>query len=233
MFSAYSPRAANAYQRINVETSMHTMDQHQLVSLLYEGVLNSIATARGAMARGDVLGKVNAISKAVRILEEGLSTSLDKVDGGELAQNLGALYDYCIHRLILANARNDDALMQEVMRLIEPVATGWSEIKKSGLTMSHMLIDYYKAIEDSSAKMLEAAKLKDWDGVVRYEGACAVLIEQLRFKSQEHELLPEHRREKTRIMQRILRNDAQIRCLAEPWLAQFEHLFEGQPQMMH
>ena len=42
--------------------------------------------------------------------------------------------------------------------------------------MSHMLIDYYKAIEDSSAKMLEAAKLKDWDGVVRYEGACAVPV---------------------------------------------------------
>ena len=96
-----------------------------------------------------------------------------------------------------------------------------------------MLIDYYKAIEDSSLKMLEAARAKDWDGVVRYEGACAVLIEQLRFKSQEHELLPEQRREKTRIMQRILRNDAQIRCLAEPWLVQFEHLFEGQPQMMH
>jgi flagellar protein FliS len=132
MFSAYSPRAANAYQRINVETSMHTMDQHQLVSLLYEGVLNSIATARGAMARGDVLGKVNNISKAVRIIEEGLSTALDKVDGGELAQNLGTLYDYCLHRLILANARNDDAMMQEVMRLIEPVAQGWSQIKQSG-----------------------------------------------------------------------------------------------------
>ena len=56
--------------------------------------------------------------------------------------------------------------------------------------MSHMLIDYYKAIEDSSAKMLQAAQSKDWDGVVRYEGTCAVLIEQLRFKAQEHELLP-------------------------------------------
>ena len=128
MFSAYSPRAANAYQRINVETSMHTIDQHQLVSLLYEGVLNSIATARGAMARGDVLGKVNAISKAIRILEEGLSTSLDKVDGGELAQNLGALYDYCVGRLTLANVRNDAALVEEVVRLIAPVAQGWSEI---------------------------------------------------------------------------------------------------------
>ncbi|MBY0409719.1 MAG: flagellar protein FliT [Burkholderiaceae bacterium] len=99
--------------------------------------------------------------------------------------------------------------------------------------MSDMLIDYYKAIEDSSEKMLEAAKIKDWDGVVRYEGACAVLIEQLRFKSQGNKLLPEQRREKTRIMQRILRNDAQIRCLAEPWLAQVEHMFDGQPLIMH
>ena len=99
--------------------------------------------------------------------------------------------------------------------------------------MPEMLIDYYKAIEDSSAKMLEAAKLKDWDGVVRYEGTCAVLIERLRYEAQAQELLPEHRREKTRIMQRILRNDAEIRCLTEPWLAQFEHLFERQPMVMH
>lgn len=132
MFSAYNPRAASAYQRINVETSMHTIDQHQLVSLLFEGVLSSIATARGALARGDVLTKCNSISKAIRIIEEGLSTALDREAGGVLAENLGALYDYCLSRLILANARNDDALMEEVMRLIEPVAQGWSEIKKSG-----------------------------------------------------------------------------------------------------
>lgn len=99
--------------------------------------------------------------------------------------------------------------------------------------MSAVLIDYYKAIEDSSRKMLEAAQASDWEGVVRYEGACAVLIEELRYKAQEHELMPEYRKEKTVIMQRILRNDAQIRTLAEPWLAQFEHLFEGQPQVMH
>ena len=96
-----------------------------------------------------------------------------------------------------------------------------------------VLIEYYKAIEESSLKMLEAARAKDWDGVVRYESACAVLIEQLRYEAQAQDLPPEQRREKTRIMQLILRNDAQIRCLAEPWLAQFEHLFEGQPQMMH
>ena len=99
--------------------------------------------------------------------------------------------------------------------------------------MTTMLIDYYKAIEDSSRKMLEAALAKDWDGMVRYESACAVLIEQLRFQGEQQELLPEHRKEKTVIMQRILRNDAQIRTLAEPWLAQFEHMFDGQPLVMH
>ena len=129
MFATHSPRAASAYQRINVETSMHTMDQHQLVALLYQGALGAIASARGAIARGDVLGKCSAISKAIRIIEEGLNTGLDRVDGGELAQNLGALYDYCVLRLTLANVRNDDAIMQEVQRLIEPVAQAWMDMK--------------------------------------------------------------------------------------------------------
>jgi flagellar protein FliT len=99
--------------------------------------------------------------------------------------------------------------------------------------MSQMLLDYYIAIEESSRKMLEAAKAEDWDQVVQYEGACAILIEQLRFKSQAEELAPEHRSEKAKIMQRILRNDAQIRCLAEPWLTQFEQIFDSQPQQIH
>ena len=35
--------------------------------------------------------------------------------------------------------------------------------------MEHTLIDFYRAIEESSAKMLQAAQAKDWDGVARYE----------------------------------------------------------------
>lgn len=95
-----------------------------------------------------------------------------------------------------------------------------------------MLIDYYKAIEDSSHRMLEAARAKDLDAVMRYEGVCAVLIEQLRFRNREEDLLPEHRGEKARIMQRILRNDAEIRQLTEPWLARIEELIDT-PRVLH
>lgn len=99
--------------------------------------------------------------------------------------------------------------------------------------MQQMLIDYYRAIEDSSCKMLEAAKAEDWDEVVRLEGACAILIEQLRYQARGEELLPEQRAEKTRIMQRILTNDAQVRYLAEPWMTQFEKKFDGLQQLLH
>jgi flagellar protein FliT len=99
--------------------------------------------------------------------------------------------------------------------------------------MSQMLIDYYKSIEESSLRMLEAARTQDWEQVVRCEGVCAVLIEQLRMCSRSQELLPEQRREKSRIMQRILHNDAQIRYLAEPWLEHLDERAAGQSSLLH
>ena len=100
--------------------------------------------------------------------------------------------------------------------------------------MEHGLLDYYKAIESTSRQMLEAAQGENWDQVVRLEGACAVLIAQLRYKSRTVELGPDERKEKTRIMQRILRTDAEIRCLAEPWLNDLAQIFDkSSPAPMH
>ncbi len=99
--------------------------------------------------------------------------------------------------------------------------------------MPRVLIDYYKAIEDSSGKMLDAAKAEDWDGVMRFEGACAVLIEQLRARAHSEELDAKSRAEKSKIMCRILHNDAQIRYLAEPWLAHIDSSHMAQNSYLH
>ncbi|MEY4756167.1 MAG: hypothetical protein RL459_370 [Pseudomonadota bacterium] len=99
--------------------------------------------------------------------------------------------------------------------------------------MSQQLLDHYRAIEDSSRKMLDAAKSEDWDQVVQFESTCAVLIEQLRVLSRSETLLPEQRKEKTSIMLRILHNDAQIRYLAEPWLDAFDGQDEQRPKWLH
>ena len=95
----------------------------------------------------------------------------------------------------------------------------------------HTLLDYYKAIENASQQMLVAAQTENWDQVVQLESTCAVLIEQLRGTARTNKLTIEERREKLRIMQRILRTDAEIRLLAEPWLSDIELLVGDRSQV--
>ena len=132
MFTSVKSRAANTYQRVAAETGVQGADPHQLVGLLFDALLRSITEARGALARQDTAAKGRALGKAVRILEEGLKAGLNTSAGGELAQNLQALYGYSILRLTQANLRNDAQAMQEVLQLIEPVAQSWKLVKDPG-----------------------------------------------------------------------------------------------------
>jgi flagellar protein FliT len=99
--------------------------------------------------------------------------------------------------------------------------------------MSTTLLNYYEAIEKASTEMLEAARTGNWDEVVKLEGACAVLIAQLKNAAQSGRLQREEAKEKSRIMQRILLNDAEIRHLAEPWLEDLDHMMGGRPALLH
>ena len=99
--------------------------------------------------------------------------------------------------------------------------------------MSATLLTYYEAIEKASAEMLAAARNGDWDSVVKLEGACAVLIAQLKNAAQSSQLRKEEAKEKSRIMQRILLNDAEIRHLAEPWLEDLDQMMGGKPALLH
>ena len=105
--------------------------------------------------------------------------------------------------------------------------------------MDAQLLSYYEAIERASADMLAAARAGNWDEVVKLEGACVLLISQLKHAAQaplmdsavevdEFEPLGgDTARVKSRIMQRILVNDAEVRHLAEPWLPDLHRLMQG------
>ena len=129
MFTSVNSRAASAYKRVAAETSVQGADPHTLVGLLYDALLQSIAQARGAMSRGDIVAKGAAVGKAVRIIEEGLKAGLNLQQGGEIAANLRQLYSYSVLRLTQANLRNDPKALEEVTQLIEPLAQSWQQIK--------------------------------------------------------------------------------------------------------
>ena len=132
MFTSVSSRSASAYKRVGIETSVDNADPHKLVVLLFDALQQTLGSARVAIQNGDVPGKCKHINHAVRIFEEGLIASLNLQDGGELARNLHDLYTYCVQRLTIANIRSDVAILEEVQRVIEPVASGWKQINGQG-----------------------------------------------------------------------------------------------------
>ena len=112
--------------------------------------------------------------------------------------------------------------------------------------MDPQLLNYYEAIERASAEMLNAARAGRWDEVVKLEGACVLLISQLKHAATEPPggeaataaepagaETREAARIKSRIMQRILVNDAEIRHLAEPWLQELDDTLAGRRQTLH
>ena len=100
-------------------------------------------------------------------------------------------------------------------------------------SMNTSLLNYYQAIEKASQDMLEAARLGNWDQVLKLEGACVLLISQLKNSAVEKPLGRDEAQFKSRIMQRILVNDAEIRELAEPWLDDLDRLLCERPITLH
>ncbi len=136
--SMFSPHRAPAhgaasYQATGLEIQVASADAHRLVTLLFEGFDASIADALGGLATRDVERKCRAITRAMRIVDEGLRSHLNLDAGGPLAQDLSELYGYVANRLMLANARNDAAMLNECKRLMQPLHEAWVAIgKKNG-----------------------------------------------------------------------------------------------------
>lgn len=129
MYLSVNSRAASAYNRVAVNARVEVATPHELITMLYDGLLGTLAQAKGAMERNDIEAKGKALSKCVGLLGEGLRASLD-TSTGELAINLSNLYDYCIRRLVDANIHNEVAAIDEVRNLIEPIADSWKAIGK-------------------------------------------------------------------------------------------------------
>ncbi len=126
MFAAYRTPSA-AYRHLAVETALTDADPHRMIEMLYDGAMESVARARTALASRDIPRRGAAISKAIRIIDEGLKASLDD-RGGEITRNLRDLYVYMTKRLLEANLHADDEALLEVTRLLDTLRSAWKGI---------------------------------------------------------------------------------------------------------
>ena len=125
---SFKPQTAiDAYKKAGVHGGIEDATPHQLIKLLFEGALLKIAGAKQSMLNEEVAQKGEQIGSAISIVQ-GLQASLDIKAGGEMAENLDALYDYMQRRLIEANLNNDSGMLDEVSGLILEIKTAWDAI---------------------------------------------------------------------------------------------------------
>lgn len=122
-----SYQAAQRYSSVKVQTNVTDASPHRLIQMLFEGALERIAQAKGAMQQHQIARKGELIGKAVAIVA-GLQGSLNDKEGGELAANLDNLYDYVIRRLSQANYENNTAMLDECSRLLGDIKSAWDAI---------------------------------------------------------------------------------------------------------
>ncbi len=122
-----SSNALKEYRSVGVQTGITDASAHKVVAMLMAGALEHIAVARGAVERDNMALKGESVSRVIAIVDT-LRASLNYEQGGEIAVNLGSLYDYMEKRLLQANINNDVSILDEVAALLQEIKLGWDAI---------------------------------------------------------------------------------------------------------
>lgn len=119
--------ALKSYAKVHYRSNVEIASPHRLVDMLYEGAIERIVQAKGAMEFGNIELKGAKINSAVSIVG-GLRESLNTEVGGDLAMNLDNLYVYIQGLLSTAHLKNDASKLDEAVTLLSDLRSAWKQI---------------------------------------------------------------------------------------------------------
>lgn len=112
-----------------LETKVNTAPPVHLVVMLYDALLKNLRLVERAMAHKDVAGAARTREKAFLILEELMATV--NPDAGEVAANLLNLYEFSLHQILQAQLKDDPALMQGPILVVDTLRDAWASLAAS------------------------------------------------------------------------------------------------------
>lgn len=122
----YNAKVKN-YQREAVKTQIAGADRFEVIQMLMAGAIEKMVLAKVSIEKKNLEAKSEHLSKSSAIIES-LRSCLDFEVGGEVTENLYALYSYMLDRLLDASIKNDPSIIDEVSNLLKEIKSAWDAI---------------------------------------------------------------------------------------------------------
>src|SRR5690554_7630 len=109
------------------QTQVETAGSLDLIIMMYDGALRFINQAKKALKEKKFGPANEALKKAQDIVDE-LNITLNP-EAGEIAVNLRNLYLFINRRLIQANIKKDEKILDEVIELLATMKSSWTQLQ--------------------------------------------------------------------------------------------------------
>jgi len=119
-------RALSAYKELSAHTSITEASPVELIILMYKSVIDHLRLTQQAIERGDE--SADHVSKCLDLIQKGLMAALDYEKGGEIAKNLGSLYDWAIREILTSRLKNNPETLTAVIEVFKNLESAWVEI---------------------------------------------------------------------------------------------------------
>ncbi len=110
-----------------LKTGIETANLPKIIAMGYDRIILELEKAIESIEKEDTKSKINSINKSLDVLFT-LKVGLDFEKGGEIAQNLNDIYDFCEKQVMIGNLKNDINKLRDVINLLNTVKEGWEEL---------------------------------------------------------------------------------------------------------
>ena len=105
------------------------LNQKQLLIMAYKGLLSLGRQSKIDLQKNNLEGANYRLQRMQSLIIE-LKNNLDLENGGDLANQLNDLYDYMHNKILKANVKKEEKIIDEVLNLINILLDGWEEALK-------------------------------------------------------------------------------------------------------
>jgi len=116
-------RAAMRYATNDVETGVHSSNSQELIVLIYERLFDHLKIGKKELEVGNY--GIETFTKASELIQQGLLACIDYKEGGDIAQSLGAIYEWSLREIINARVTKSPEKIQEVLDVLTPLYEAW------------------------------------------------------------------------------------------------------------